>query len=190
MTTLAIAGWRIRLECDRPRLVERVAVRYAAFLAPDEGTYDATVTVDPCLAHCGRLKATAMRRGGVSVLDTVGAYGMIAVQQWQVLLDVGDEIAERPLEHALKYLMAHLALQHGGLLFHCAGLLIGGQVYLFTGRSGSGKSTVVALSPQAAALNDDMVVLRPEGLAWRAFGTPFWNADATRRDGENCQPGP
>ena len=131
-----------------------------------------------------------MRRGGVSVLDTVGAYGMIALQQWQVLLDVGDEIVERPLEHTLKYLMAYLALQHGGLLFHCAGLLIGGQVYLFTGRSGSGKSTVVALSPQAVALNDDMVVLRPEGLAWRAFGTPFWNADTTRSATGKPRPGP
>lgn len=188
MTTLAIAGWRIRLECDHPRLVERVAVRYAAFLAPDEGAYDATVTVtvDPHLAHFGRLKATAMRRGGLSVLDKVGAYGMIILQQWQMLLDVSDEIVERPLEHALKYLMAYLALQHGGLLFHCAGLLIGGQVYLFTGRSGSGKSTVVALSPQAVALNDDMVLLRPDGLAWRAFGTPFWNADTTRRDGQTA----
>ena len=70
------------------------------------------------------------------------------------------------------------------LLFHCAGVLSDGGAHLFTGEGGSGKSTVVALSPDELALNDDLVVLRRDGPGWRAYGTPFWNAEAIHRDGQ------
>ena len=30
-------------------------------------------------------------------------------------------------------------------------------------------------------MNDDLVVLRPDGRGWRAYGTPFWNVQTTRR---------
>ena len=45
LTTLAIAGWRIRLECPLPAVDEAIAARYRAFVVPDGAANDAWVTV-------------------------------------------------------------------------------------------------------------------------------------------------
>ena len=82
---------------------------------------------------------------------------------------------------------AYLAFRLGGLLVHGAALLLDGKVHLFIGLGGRGKSSVVALSPHALALNDDLVVLRPVEVGWRAFGTPFWNPETTRRAGQTAE---
>ncbi len=50
----------------------------------------------------------------------------------------------------------------------------GGRAYVFTGRSGAGKSTVAALSPAGAVLTDEISLLRFSDGAWHAHGTPFW----------------
>ena len=188
MTVLGIAGWRIQLECDSPALTERIAVRYAAFQVPDVDTIEAMVMIalDTQMAGSGRSGLSGVRDGCVVRFDLAEARGKIDLETWNASLILNAEGDLWALEHLLKVVCAYLALRQGGLLFHCAGLLMGGQAYLFTGRSGSGKSTVVALSPHAAALNDDMVVLRPYGGAWWAFGTPFWNADATTRKGQTA----
>jgi hypothetical protein len=186
LTTLAIAGWRVRIECDRPALAEHVAIRYVAFLAPDDETCDATVTVilDSEMPITPRTQFRVTRQGDVCLLDMAGGYGKIVLSLWQATLRLSRENGGDLLEHFLKILLAYLAFQQGGLLFHAAGLLADGEAFLFTGEGGSGKSTVVALSSGKLALNDDLVVLRPDGTGWRAYGTPFWNVDAARRDGQ------
>ena len=45
---------------------------------------------------------------------------------------------------------------------------------------------MAALAPHATVLNDDLVLLRPEGAGWTAYGTPFWNAETLARDGQNA----
>src|SRR5437773_8348802 len=49
-----------------------------------------------------------------------------------------------------------------------------GKAYIFTGRSGAGKSTVASLSPEGSVLTDEISLLRREHGMWRAYGTPFW----------------
>ena len=121
------------------------------------------------------------RQGNICFFDVPGAYGRIALSSWRGDLRLRRENFGNLLEHFLKSLLAYLAFHRGGLLFHSAGVLADGEVFLFTGESGSGKSTVVSLSPDKLALNDDLVVVRPDGRGWRAYGTPFWNVQTTRR---------
>jgi len=70
---------------------------------------------------------------------------------------------------------------NGGALVHSAGAAIGGQAYLFAGRSGAGKSTFSRLLADGDMpcdlLSDDRMVVRllPDGF--HAFGTP-WPGDA------------
>ncbi len=175
MTTLAIAGWRIEV-CGNPLwLDEAIAARYAAFVAPDADKPDAsvTVTLEPEMPG-GQQRAYAVTRDGEAcLLDMPGGYGKIIFDSWKVTLGLERQHFWHNLEFALKSLLAYVAFHHGGLLFHCAGVLADDGAYLFTGEGGSGKSTVVALSPDKVALNDDLVVLRPDGrwLAgiWHAF---------------------
>ena len=188
MTTLAIAGWRIRLECPYAAVDEAVAARYRDFVIPDCATNDAWVTVslDPDIPTGEWPARPVTRQGDVCFFDVPGAYGRIVLSSWQAILRLRRENSGHLLEQFLKSLFAYLAFHRGGLLFHAAGILVNGEVFLFTGEGGSGKSTVVSLSPGKLALNDDLVVVRPEGLGWRAYGTPFWNVLATRRIGQTA----
>ena len=93
------------------------------------------------------------------------------------------------VEYFLRVIYALLADQEGGVLLHAAGLLTpaDGRVRLFIGRSGSGKSTVAALSPHAIVLNDDLALLRQDAAGrWIAYGTPFWNPETLTRSGETA----
>ena len=188
MTTLAIAGWRVRLDCTFPAFDELVAARYQAFVVPDGAAYDAWVTVSPDPdVPTGEWPARPVtRQGDVCFFDVPGAYGRIELSSWQADLRLRRENFGNLLEHFLKSLLAYLAFHRGGLLFHSAGVLADGEVFLFTGEGGSGKSTVVSLSPDGLALNDDLVVLRPDGRGWWAYGTPLWNISATRRSGQTA----
>jgi hypothetical protein len=188
LTTLAIAGWRIRLECMLPAFGEAVAARYRDFVVPDGAANDAWVTValDPDIPTGEWPARPVTRQGDVCFFDVPGAYGRIALGSWQADLRLRRKNSGSLLEHFLKSVFAYLAFHRGGLLFHAAGILVDGEVFLFTGEGGSGKSTVVALSSDKLALNDDLVVLRPGRRGWRAYGTPFWNALATRRSGQTA----
>jgi hypothetical protein len=192
LTTLAIAGWRVRLDCNLPAVDEAIAACYAAFVVDDAATSDATATVtvsSPIIGAVPGELSPQMRVtycGDEVLLDVPGACGKIVVNSWQAWLELSSDAFYPNLEYFLRILCALLAYRTGGLLVHAAGLLVGGQVHLFIGHSGSGKSTVVALSSQALALGDDLILLRPEETGWRAYGTPFWNPEATRREGQSA----
>ena len=188
LTTLAIAGWRVRLDCSLPAVDEAVAAHFRAFVVPDSAVNDAQVTVSlgPDVPAGEWPARPVTRRENICLLDLPGTGGIISLDSWAGRIRLALESLRPNLEYFLKALFAYLAFSRGGLLFHCAGVLDGRAAYLFTGSSGSGKSTVVSLLPDRPALNDDLVILRPEGRSWRAYGTPFWNAEATRRNGQTA----
>jgi hypothetical protein len=186
LTTLAIAGWRIGLHGTPAWLDDAMADRYAAFIVPDGGKPDAsvTVTLEPDVPGSQQRSHAITRDGEVCLLDMPRGCGKINFASWQTNLGLERRNFWHNLEFSLKSLLAYFALRQGGLLLHCAGVVADGGAYLFTGEGGSGKSTVVALSPDKVALNDDLVVLWQNGTGWRAYGTPFWNQGAARRDGQ------
>jgi hypothetical protein len=78
------------------------------------------------------------------------------------------------LDSLLRVLLSWQLLSHHGFLLHAATVIRNGKAYVFTGRSGAGKSTVAALSPEGSVLTDEISLLRREKDGWRAYGTPFW----------------
>jgi hypothetical protein len=71
-------------------------------------------------------------------------------------------------------LLSRLALD-SGLLLHAAGVSIQDQGYVFTGASGTGKSTIAQLFADQGALilSDDRVILRRQGAGITVYGTPW-----------------
>ncbi len=67
-------------------------------------------------------------------------------------------------------------LFYNAFLFHASVVESGGKAYIFSGRSGIGKSTQAELWRKhngAKVLNGDRVILRKVGGEWRAYGTPM-----------------
>ena len=64
------------------------------------------------------------------------------------------------LDSLLRVLLSWKLLEHQGFLLHAATVIRNGKAYIFTGRSGAGKSTVATLSPQGSVLTDEISLLR------------------------------
>jgi hypothetical protein len=190
---LQLAGWRIRLDIEEPALARQAARRYEAFLSAGDvpPSFAARVEVarpvsDKRTGSTLDLSLNQDSDTGEYRLDAPGFSARADLAQGTGKLTLTSAIPLTDLEHFLRVLVALLAFREGGLLVHAAGLRSDGRVRLFIGQSGSGKSTVAALSPHALALNDDLIVLRRAGETWVAFGTPFWNMEADRRQGQTA----
>jgi hypothetical protein len=78
------------------------------------------------------------------------------------------------LDSLLRILLTWMLLPRTGFLLHAATVVHHGRAYIFTGRSGAGKSTVASLAPEGSVLTDELSLVRREDGIWRAYGTPFW----------------
>ena len=192
---LQIARWRVELRVSPAGLAASVAARYADFAAEPVENADLVVEVDNETAaeptddnSTSILQAHLACMGEDYLLDGPTLYGMIAPSRGRAKLRMRSNNPSREVEYFLRVVLALFALPRGGLLIHCAALKHSDLVYLFIGQSGSGKSTVVALSREAGratALGDDLILIRRHGEAWQAYGTPFWNLQTIAREGQN-----
>ncbi len=70
-------------------------------------------------------------------------------------------------------------LLHGGMMLHASAVTVDDRAYLFSAKSGTGKSTHTKQwqklfgSHRAEILNDDKPALRRTEDGWFAYGTPF-----------------
>ena len=98
---------------------------------------------------------------------------------------VGDEAGSRMFPGLdvcphLRFILAWQLAPLQGLWLHTSAALHKGKMYLFTGRSGRGKSTLSKLlhaSGQFEIASDENNILRKTPDGFRAFGTP-WNSSA------------
>jgi hypothetical protein len=74
----------------------------------------------------------------------------------------------------------------GGILVHASSAISGGRAFVFFGRSGAGKSTMVGMAPNdVTVLSEEISYVRREGDAYWACGTPF-TGELNRR-GDNVE---
>jgi hypothetical protein len=178
-------------------LAREAEARYASFVASDTAPAIFTARVE-VVQGGGPVRATPtvdvrLRQENTAAeeyrLDAPGFRARIDLSHGAGELTLDSAVLLADLEHFLRVVVALLAFREDGLLIHAAGLRSDGRVRLFIGQSGSGKSTAVALSPHALALNDDLIVLRSHREGWTAYGTPFWNMETSHREGETaCGP--
>ena len=109
---------------------------------------------------------------------------------FEVTVSDGDIARERTAaggEHSDKYLetlalyrkIAECASEKDAILFHSSAISVDGRAYVFTAKSGTGKSTHAALwrkllGERAVMINDDKPLIRQIGGEYFVYGTP-WN---------------
>lgn len=157
---LSIGCVPLRLEMSDAHLFDAATARYAAFTGA--GARPVTIA----------LNAGAVPEGPPSDFDYEFEGAALHVFSGGIRFDgVRHQYA---LDSLLRVLLTWKLLGHCGFLLHAATVIRNGKAYLFTGRSGAGKSTVASLSPEGSVLTDEISLLRRENRVWRAYGTPFW----------------
>ena len=157
---LIIGGVPLQLHFSQSPLLKRVHGRYAGFWGVSTATF-------PVFINCGTLPAPrdvcfTHSLHGASLQLTSGAAYLTAVA------------LEQTLDSLLRILLSVLLVCRRGLLLHAATIVRNQRSYVFTGRSGIGKSTVARLSPPGTTLTDEVSLLRLEENCCHAYGTPFW----------------
>jgi hypothetical protein len=190
MISLCIGAWQFNIECTPAEMNDAVARRYAPFVVAPRAECHLVVEAEFLPAASidtrqqGLLNARVVPFADDYLLDEPEINGTISLIRQRASLRLSSSEPLRDLEYFLRIVVALFAYEQGGLLIHGAALAVGDWAHVFIGRSGSGKSTVVALSPHAAALGDDLVLLRQDAGGWVVHGTPFWNWQAGDRSGQ------
>jgi hypothetical protein len=122
----------------------------------------------PNVARLGE-RILAQRHDFAAVIDPSGGIVRAVIRR-------GTEAIS--IESLLRITCSYLAVLHGSVLLHAAGLIRQGCGVLFPGPSGTGKSTIVRLAvPEDTVLSDEMILAGRDGSDWYAAGTPFFGTN-------------
>src|SRR2546421_6925043 len=150
----------LRLQMSDAQLFGAASARYAAF--SDAAAHPTTIALNGCAAP---------KR---APLDFAYEFEGAALRAFSTEIRFDGVRNQYTLDSLLRVLLSWKLLGRRGFLLHAATVIRNGKAYLFTGRSGAGKSTVASLSPEGSVLTDEISLLRREDGVWRAYGTPFW----------------
>ncbi len=79
-------------------------------------------------------------------------------------------------------LLYFLSAVKGDVMIHGSAVSCGGRGWLFTGRSGSGKTTIAGIFDRAGdrVIHDDRLIIRKESSGWIMHSTPVYRNDEPR----------
>ena len=101
---------------------------------------------------------------------------------WQLFSDeTGSEI--NPLSYPLDGLILYfLTSLKGDIMIHGSGVTCDGKGWVFTGKSGSGKTTMARIFDRSGdrVVHDDRLILVKEGARWKMHSTPVYRNDEPR----------
>jgi hypothetical protein len=157
---LSIGSIPLRLHISDTQLFESASARYDAFTAT--GGQPFAIHQRDLAPEDGLEAEFTYEFEGATVRASSGQASFTGVRN------------EYAFDSLLRIQLSWMLPLKDGFLLHAATIIRDGKAYLFTGRSGAGKSTVASLSPPGSVLTDEISLLRREDGVWRAYGTPFW----------------
>ncbi len=109
----------------------------------------------------GLVQETGSGRMGMPPLD----------RSWRIPEE--EEAVREALQAFVKACLQLRLLHSGGTMAHAAGVSIGGEGFLLTGHTRTGKTTLSRQFPRESVLGDDLVAVREERGAFFLYGTPW-----------------
>jgi hypothetical protein len=175
--SLAIAGLNVGVRCKPPQLAQILQDRYSDFSQSGKPSIlNVEIEWDGHDRKSSLLDTNTVFQEGIVHFTAQGYRGFIDEFSGKGQLQLSSVQPVEEIDYYLRVVFSLLAHRANGILFHAAGIIREGYAHLFFGHSGSGKTTVCRVSAEThTILNDDLILLMPEGDAWQAYGTPFWN---------------
>jgi hypothetical protein len=176
--TITIAGIATRFLLDSGPLAEAIEDRYESFITDDQPlstyrvtTFDAQTVGTGNGSTLGEQPVLLLEDGRLDMRRS-DFRGRFSVSDRQGTLEVHESIYCFDAFYRVFY--TWLMLKRGGFMLHASSVVYKGQGYIFTGSSGSGKSTISGLSSETTLLSDELTaVLRKDG-EYIVHGNPFW----------------
>lgn len=86
------------------------------------------------------------------------------------------------IDSLVRVVCSIVCVENSGLLLHSSGVAVGGRSFIFVGKTGAGKSTIIKkfsgikrIKPEIKFLSDEiMLVEKNGGNRFFSFATPFW----------------
>ena len=184
MTPVTVGGMTVRIVTGSVEFEEMARQRYAGFVRDTSGpAAEIEVEVIECTGLDPDQDLEVTREGGEWRLVR-GDF----VATWNPARRTGtvrQNLNPYSLDSVLRVIHSLDVVEAGGFLLHSASAIRNGRAWLFSGKSGAGKTTISRLAPpDASLLTDEISYVRPGGDGvWRAHGTPFYGELA--RPGEN-----
>lgn len=173
---ISIGNVPLRLHIPEGELRDKAYRRYAQFLEDSPGGL--------CVFMNSAKTKSSHVAGPVDVNNSSEFAWENASLRWNDMQVEFEGVRhEYGLDSLIRILLSMLLSRQRGFLLHAATVVNKGRAYVFTGKSGAGKSTVASLSPTGTVLTDEISLLKFVDGAWHAFGTPFWGE--FRADGAN-----
>ena len=117
---------------------------------------------------------------GICTLQTHGFLARIDAQKKYGEMLTNPAATAADVDYFLRVAVALNAFTQFSFLFHAACVVHNEKGYLLFGLSGSGKTTAAKLSYPDPVLNDDLLLLKPDGGRWLVYSTPFGKRRDTR----------
>jgi len=98
-------------------------------------------------------------------------------EPWEMVIEDGGQSTD-PLEYPMDgLLLYYLTAFSGDMFIHASGVSINGHGYLFSGISGTGKSTMARIFGEAGAqvVHDDRLIIRKTRSGYFMFNTPVYD---------------
>ncbi len=185
LINLDIAGLGIGIICKDSIFLEGLKKRYKNFLTVNHCNrlFEIELEFSPgTIFHSESTKPIiSYSQSGQLSIKTKSCSGEFSLLDWKGLLKIDSRTEIKTIlnetEYGLRCLYAFMVFTSGGILVHASGIIIDQIGYLFIGKSGAGKSTIVRNSKDKEILGDDMLVVFPSGEGWHVMATPFTNPD-------------
>lgn len=172
---LEVAGLRMRLIASHSKLMADLRRMYQPYLSKEPGDLHLQIKWDGRLRTAPDLDQGLRWKEGKALFTAPSYQGWIDLSKGEGQLCFSSAYPREEVDYFLRVVLAMLALQAGGVLFHAAGVVRREQACLFFGPSGAGKTTVARNSPSDQVMNDDLMLILPEGSGWTVHSTPFWH---------------